>query len=198
MVDEPCAEMATQHSAMKQTFEKKDDGRPNQSETRELTHNSPSCDTTTLFVGGLHPRIGDLHLQKLFSPYGEVVRINIVTHNPSMNPRPASTHSKSATPTKYIAGLHQSKGFAFVEYKNIESARLAMSRLDRRQLMGRSLAVRPALKKLGDISVGIGSGATSTGAESKVTADEAKRQYGAVQSKIEAVKRAIERKKREA
>ena len=30
------------------------------------------CDTNTLFVGGLHPRIGDLHLQKLFSPYGRL------------------------------------------------------------------------------------------------------------------------------
>eukprot|EP00571_Detonula_confervacea_P016222 CAMPEP_0172297414 /NCGR_PEP_ID=MMETSP1058-20130122/449_1 /TAXON_ID=83371 /ORGANISM="Detonula confervacea, Strain CCMP 353" /LENGTH=235 /DNA_ID=CAMNT_0013006565 /DNA_START=131 /DNA_END=838 /DNA_ORIENTATION=+ len=146
-----------------------------------------SCDTTSLFVGGLHPRIGDLHLQKLFSPYGEIDRIHIVTHNP--NDSKPNVHSKSATSSKYVAGLHQSKGYAFVEYRSIESARLAISRLDGRPLMGRTLAVRPSRRKTSEGGSGVGSGKAGT-------AEEARRECGAVQSKIDAVKRAIEQKKK--
>mmetsp|Transcript_22706 Transcript_22706/g.36860 ORF Transcript_22706/g.36860 Transcript_22706/m.36860 type:complete len:250 (-) Transcript_22706:82-831(-) len=151
-----------------------------------------SCDTSSLFVGGLHPRIADLHLQKLFSPYGEIVRINIVTHNP--NETKPNVHSKSKIPPKYAAGLQQSKGYAFVEYTNIESARLAMSRLDGRRLMGRSLAVRPSRRKMTDGRVG---SASDTGKSiATKTPEEARKEYGAVQSKIEALKRAIEERKR--
>jgi RNA recognition motif-containing protein len=155
-----------------------------------------SCDTTSLFVGGLHPRIGDLHLQKLFSPYGEIVRINIVTNNPS-DSQSHSIHSKSAVPTKYKIGLQQSKGYAFVEYTRVESAQLAIARLDGRQLMGRSLAVRPSRRKTSNqdrIGHGVNSGKTGTGAT--MSAEETRREYRAVQSKIEAVKRAIEQKQK--
>lgn len=188
---------ASQSPPIKTNSTKGDDnvGGEESQQTREHNTTTPSsCDTASVFVGGLHPRIADLHLQKLFSPYGEIVRINIVTHNPSMNPKPNSggyksnAHSKSATSSKYMAGLQQSKGYAFVEYRNVESARLAISRLDGRQLMGKRLAVRPSRRKMNDAT-----GATSGKAG---TAEEAKREYGAVQSKIEAVKRAIEEKKR--
>lgn len=143
------------------------------------------CDTNSLFVGGLHPRIGDLHLQKLFSPYGEIVRISIVTHN-----------KNDYKPNKYATSLQQSsKGYAFVEYTNIESARLAITRLNGRQLMGRSLAVRPSRRKMADVTRSSGGGDSGKGT-TQITAEEARREYGAVQSKIEAVKRAIEQKKR--
>mmetsp|Transcript_20616 Transcript_20616/g.37253 ORF Transcript_20616/g.37253 Transcript_20616/m.37253 type:complete len:259 (+) Transcript_20616:127-903(+) len=172
---------------------KSDDAEESQQSPQRSAISPPSCDTTSLFVGGLHPRIADLHLQKLFSPYGEIVRINIVTHNPNDSNK-SHVHSKSAASKKYMAGLNQSKGFAFVEYRNVESARLAISRLDGRQLMGRSLAVRPSRRKTSDIVAG--RGADSGKAGSKVTAEEARREYGAVQSKIDAVKRAIELKKK--
>ncbi|KAL9190935.1 hypothetical protein ACHAXT_000641 [Thalassiosira profunda] len=147
----------------------------------------PTCDTTSLFVGGLHPRIGDLHLQKLFSPYGEVVRINIVSHSPASK---SSPHSKAKIPPKYMA-LQQSKGYAFVEYTRVESARLAMSRLDGRELMGRKLAVRPSRRK----TSGLASSRDGDG-KMEVTKEEARRQVGAVESKIDALKRAIEQKKK--
>ena len=142
------------------------------------------CDTNSLFVGGLHPRISDLHLQKLFSPYGEIVRISIVTHN-----------KNDYKPNKYATSLQQSKGYAFVEYTNIESARLAITRLNGRQLMGRSLAVRPSRRKMADVTRSSG-GSDSGKGTTQITAEEARREYGAVQSKIEAVKRAIEQKKK--
>lgn len=162
-----------------------DAGEPRQQQTQARSAISPSsCDTTNLFVGGLHPRIGDLHLQKLFSPYGEIVRIHIVTHNPN---------EATKIPAKY-SSLQQSKGYAFVEYKTIESARLAISRLDGRQLMGRRLAVRPSRRKMSDVARA--GGGSSGKVDTKISAEEAKREYSAVQSKIEAVKRAIEDKKR--
>jgi RNA recognition motif-containing protein len=156
-------------------------------------HSALLCDTISLFVGGLHPRIGDLHLQKLFSPYGEIVRIHIVTNNPSES-QSHSIHSKASVPTKYKVGLQQSKGYAFVEYTKVESAQLAIARLDGRQLMGRTLAVRPSRRKTNNQD-GVGSGANLGKIRTAVTAEEARREYKAVQSKIEAVKRAIDQKK---
>ncbi|KAL7531711.1 hypothetical protein ACHAXR_004190 [Thalassiosira sp. AJA248-18] len=196
MTSESCTDKATKS---KPTKSSNDNTKEEPQQTRERSAISPSsCDTNSLFVGGLHPRIGDLHLRKLFSPYGEITRINIVTHNPSMNKPDSSSsskshvHSKPATSAKYVAGLQQSKGFAFVEYSSIESARLAISRLDGRKLMDRTLAVRPSRRKMSDIA----NGRVGSGDDSKVTAEEARREYGAVQSKIEAVKRAIEQKKK--
>lgn len=159
----------------------------------QQAHPQVKCDTNTLFVGELHPRIGDLHLQKLFSPYGKVVRIHIVSHKSNDFPKHQNNnnHSRTAIPTKYTTGLQQSKGYAFVEYTNIGSARLAMSRLDGRQLMGRSLAVRPSRKRMND--QGSGGGGEKTGTKA-VSVEDTRREYTAIQSKIEAVKRAIEQK----
>lgn len=153
---------------------------------------SLSCDTSSLFVGGLHPRISDLHLQKLFAPYGEIVRINVVTNH--LESPSGNIYSKVTAPPKFKAGLQQSKGYAFVEYTNVESARHAILRLDGRQLMGRSLVVRPSRRKTCNLDR-VSSGTTSGKAGTKLSAEEARREYRAVQSKIEAVKRAIEKNK---
>lgn len=173
-----------------------DESLRNQAQPLDAVSPAVSCDTSTLFVGGLNPRIGDLHLRKLFSPYGEIVRIHIVTNNPNDPKQNNVFQSKSSMPAKYTTGLQQSKGFAFVEYTQIESARLAISRLDGRQLMGRSLAVRPSRKRTSELSRG-GSGVGQTGKSGggKISAEDARREYTAVQTKIEAVKRAIEQKK---
>ena len=120
----------------------------------------------------------------MFSPYGEIVRISIVTHN-----------KNDYKPNKYATSLLSSKGYAFVEYTNIESARLAITRLNGRTLMGRSLAVRPSRRKMADVTRSSG-GSDSGKGTTQITAEEARREYGAVQSKIEAVKRAIEQKKK--
>ncbi len=99
-------------------------------------------------------------------------------------------------PSKYVSGLQQSKGYAFVEYNSIESARLAIARLDGRTLMGKTLAVRPSRqKKFGGIGGVVGGSSSSRSAcrdDFAIEIKDAKRQYSAVQLKIEAVKRAIE------
>jgi len=182
---------------------------------QSITKDLPPCDKPSLFVGGLHPRIGDLHLQKLFSPYGTIVRIHVATNNPSLNingiqnntPRNNSSKSKSKNfksqiPSKYVAGLQQSKGYAFVEYNSVESARLAIARLNGRTLMGKTLVVKPSRKKRFAGIRGIVGESNSSGKASEdnigaIEIQEAKREYSAVQSKIEAVKRAIEGSKRE-
>lgn len=165
----------------------------NYQSTSSTSNSAASCDTNSLFVGGLHPRIGDLHLQKLFSPYGEIVRIHIVTNNPG-DYQSHTIHSKATTmPTKYKVGQQQSKGYAFVEYTRVESAQLAISRLDGRQLMGRSLAVRPSRKNT--INQDRVSGTNISKVGTVMTAEEARREYRSIQSKIEAVKRAIEQKR---
>ena len=130
------------------------------------------CNSNCLFVGGLHSRIQEVHLSKLFSPYGEIVSIKIVTNNPYGSGQLTTT---------------ESKGYAFVEYTTVEEARLAISRLDNRQLLGRTLTIRPSRRKMNELSRG----------ETKdLSAAEAKRAASSVESKIEAVKRAIEQKKK--
>lgn len=190
MAGEECNDVAK--SSQLKSDEAEEPQQQQQGQRSSSAISPPSCDTNSLFVGGLHPRIADVHLQKLFSPYGEIARINIVTHNP--NDSKSNAHSKSATSAKYASHLQQSKGYAFVEYTNIESARLAMSRLNGRQLMGRSLAVRPSKRKMGEGGGRLGGDSGKAG--TKFTPEEARREYGAVESKIEAVKRAIEQKKK--
>lgn len=155
-----------------------------QQQQQQIKQSAVVCETNCVFVGGLHPRIADVHLQKLFKPYGKIDRINVVTH-------PNNTDKSTKTSAKYGGGsLQQSKGYAFVEYSSVESARLAISRLNGRQLMGRSLAVRPSRKKMAEIA------RASKDAGKGETVEEARREYSAVQSKIEAVKRAIDEKKK--
>jgi RNA recognition motif-containing protein len=165
---------------------------PTGSEDADKNHNSSSitCNTTTLFVGGLHPRIGDLHLQKLFSPYGSIVRIHIVTHKPGAVPTHDNPMAKSKTPSKHAYGSQQSKGYAFVEYGAVESARMAMERLDGRSLLGRNLAVRPAKRQKMDSLL------TNNSETRVLTAEEAKKEQKSIQSKIDSVKKALEQKKK--
>jgi RNA recognition motif-containing protein len=151
------------------------------------------CDTTNLFVGGLHPRVGDLHLQKLFSPYGSINRIHMVTHKSGAVPSHDNPCAKSRTPSKHAFGSQQSKGYAFVEYSTVEAARLAISRLDGRSLLGKTLVVRPAKRQKLDCATGSSANISEV---RPVSAEEAQKEYRSVQSKIASVKRALEQKKK--
>lgn len=141
-----------------------------------------NCRTATLFVGNLHPRIGDAHLQKLFSPYGTLNRVSIVKHSSGVN-------------------MGQPRGYAFVEFASVESARMAIRRVDGRRLLNKTLAVRPAHEKTGasgGASDSEGRGSTSgTAGAGASTPDpkKARKEKSEVESKIEAVKKAIEEKR---
>lgn len=132
-----------------------------------------SSNSNALFVDNLHPRIGDLHLTKLFKPYGEIKRIIRRGNQDSVSVFNDRINAKERVCSK---SRQQSKGYAIVEYKHAQSAQMAIARIDGRQLLGKTLVVRLF--------------------RPKCSSDPRKKEFSAVQSKIDAVKRAIEQKKR--
>ena len=70
----------------------------------------------TIFIGGLHPRIMEAHIEKMCMPYGNIQRLHLCDR----------------------------KGYAFCQYALPEQASAAMQALDGRGLLGRRLMVRPA------------------------------------------------------
>ena len=129
------------------------------------------CRTASIFVGRLHPRVGEPHLQKLFSPYGAVRRIAV---------RPAG-------------------GYAFVEYASVESARMAIRRIDGRSLLGRDLVVRPARDRANAAAADDGAGGSARrGGGDQSPPDRLRlvqKERSEVESRIEAVKKALKEKR---
>jgi RNA recognition motif-containing protein len=74
---------------------------------------------TTIYVGHLHPKLTQTHIEKMFSKYGEVVRINLLAN----------------------------RGYGFCEMARPEQAAAAMTALHGQSLLGRLLTVRPANDK---------------------------------------------------
>ena len=128
------------------------------------------CRTASIFVGRLHPRVGEPHLQKLFSPYGAVRRIAV---------RPAG-------------------GYAFVEYASVESARMAIRRIDGRALLGRDLVVRPARDRA-NAAADDGAGGSARGGGGDPSPPDrlrlVQKERSEVESRIEAVKKALKEKR---
>ena len=77
---------------------------------------------TKLYVGNLPFTTTESDLQALFEATGEVSSINIVRDR----------------------ATGQARGFAFVEMRDVEGARRAISELDKHQFGGRSLTVNEA------------------------------------------------------
>ena len=78
--------------------------------------------STKLYVGNLPYETTESDLQSLFEAAGQVASINIVRDR----------------------ATGQARGFAFVEMSDTESARKAISELDKHQYGGRSLTVNEA------------------------------------------------------
>jgi RNA recognition motif-containing protein len=79
---------------------------------------SEKLKTSTLYIGGLHPRVAKIHLEKLMQKFGTMHRLDV-----------------KITPTNQ---------FAFCEYQSIAQAQAAMVALDGRMLLGKRLMVKPA------------------------------------------------------
>ena len=77
-----------------------------------------SLKTSTLFVGGLHPRIAKIHLEKLFSKYGTIQRLDM---------KPTSTSN-----------------YCFCQLQSIAQAQRAMEELDGKMLLNKRLVVKPS------------------------------------------------------
>ena len=80
------------------------------------TDEVPKPKVCTVYIGGLHPRIVEAHLEKMCQPYGPIQRLHLCNR----------------------------KGYAFCQYATPEQAEAAMQALDGKGLLGRRLMVRPA------------------------------------------------------
>lgn len=78
-----------------------------------------------LYVGNLPFTTNDTELGELFSPYGVVASVNVITDRETGRPR----------------------GFGFVEFENANEAQAAQAALDGRDFGGRALRVNEAQER---------------------------------------------------
>jgi cold-inducible RNA-binding protein len=78
-----------------------------------------------LYVGNLSYSAGEDELRQLFSQYGTVESVAVITDRDT----------------------GRSKGFGFVEFANDQEAQAAISALNGKEMSGRSLSVSPARPK---------------------------------------------------
>jgi RNA recognition motif-containing protein len=89
----------------------------------------PSPSTCTIYIGGLHPRVAQVHLEKLLQPYGTIRRLQL------------------CVPKHQTASSSSNHHYAFCEYASIEQAQVAMNTLHGRTLLGKTLTVQPAKER---------------------------------------------------
>lgn len=75
-----------------------------------------------VYVGNLPFSVGFQELKELFSPYGEINNSTVIVN--------------------HYTG--RSKGFGFVTFANKESAKKAITEMDKKEVQGRNLKVKPA------------------------------------------------------
>jgi RNA recognition motif-containing protein len=85
---------------------------------------TPAPPNKTLYVGNLYYEVTPDQLERIFSRFGEVVSVNVVKDNRGM-----------------------SRGFAYVEYSNLDDAQNAISNLNQQVFEGRNLIVQPHVQK---------------------------------------------------
>ena len=85
------------------------------------TVSTPSDDLVRLYIGSLHPSLTELELEKLFEPFGELESVELLKDERS----------------------GESKGVAFVQYKKVGGARMALEALNGFELAGRAIRVGP-------------------------------------------------------
>lgn len=117
---------------------------------------------TTIFIGGLHPRILEAHIEKMCSPYGSIQRLHLCDR----------------------------KGYAFCQYSAPSEAEAAMQALDGRGLLGRRLMVRPAHSDTHDNVGNAGMGQPATNSSSNTINPEKERER--IEARIQAVKRKLD------
>ena len=90
------------------------------------------------------------------------------------------------------------KGYAFVEFKNVNAAKLGIEKIDGQSLLGKTLFVRPAHSKSNDVRSNSKYEKAESSSFVSKNSDEyrkVRKEKNDIQNKIEAVKRAIEEKK---
>ncbi len=79
----------------------------------------------TVFVGGLAPMVTSNQVLDAFIPFGEIVEVQL--------PKPDSRNSTDAH-----------RGFAYVEYEDVDDAKEAIDNMDQSEFFGRILKVSQA------------------------------------------------------
>mmetsp|Transcript_18547 Transcript_18547/g.26102 ORF Transcript_18547/g.26102 Transcript_18547/m.26102 type:complete len:212 (+) Transcript_18547:40-675(+) len=177
-------ELNLSNTFFKQSQGRRDTFREEKQLRSNTARNLPACNTASLFVGNLHPRISEPHIQKLFQRYGNISRIHFVRH-------------RNTDGTRMHAAPH--KGYAFVEFTQVDSARLAMSKIDGQILLERKLHVRPSRGNSDNIEGKAGISGKEGFETSTLNVDDERlirRKKVEVDTKISAVKKAIEEAKR--
>jgi RNA-binding protein 23/39 len=82
---------------------------------------TPSDDLVRLYIGSLHPSLTELELEQLFEPFGELESVELLKDDRS----------------------GESKGVAFVQYKKVGGAKMALEALNGFELAGRAIRVGP-------------------------------------------------------
>lgn len=94
--------------------------------TNQTTATATAATTSTddlvrLYIGSLHPSLTELELEQLFEPFGELESVELLKDERS----------------------GASKGVAFVQYKKVGGARMALEALNGFELAGRAIRVGP-------------------------------------------------------
>ncbi|KAJ9143553.1 Peptidyl-prolyl cis-trans isomerase E [Coniochaeta hoffmannii] len=79
----------------------------------------------TVYVGGLAPVVTVANLHDAFIPFGEIADISLPKNE---NPNSTDPH----------------RGFAYVEFEDVEDAKEAIDNMDQAELFGRVIKVNPA------------------------------------------------------
>ena len=89
--------------------------------TATSTSSGSIDDLVRLYIGSLHPSLTELELEQLFEPFGELESVELLKDERS----------------------GESKGVAFVQYKKVGGARMALEALNGFELAGRAIRVGP-------------------------------------------------------
>lgn len=159
--------------------------------SKSATHASaPICSTPTLYVSNLHSRVAEPHLEKLFQRFGEINKVNMIRRTSTVNVGVRKGGESSSSSKSFRQKHHQPNiySYAFVEFKSVEAANQAMNALNGVKLLGKDMVVKPAHAKTGEEH--------SDGANVSEENAEVKKKKSDVESKIDALKRALREKQR--
>ena len=129
-----------------------------------------------------------MHLQKLFEPFGAVKRCCLKTRVPAASSTHGRQHGRHNTAQRIA------QNYAFVEMDSVTSARRAMVKLNGRELLRRTLVVRPANQQKQYQQQG---SLDSNGcSEKSPQSSSVKHEKKDLEDKISILKRAIEEKRK--
>lgn len=191
---------------------------PAATSTTKPSTSTNSSSHSTLYIGGLDPRVLKVHLEKMLGRYGTIQRLHCVYRDSNRGP---SNHGvagrsphhpqqdRSHNNNQNNNNNHHQYWFAFCQMATVAQAEAARRALDGQILLGKHLVVRPANHDSATFSshgagmtpptqVAAGSaGASSSSSSSSqlpttVSASKLESQQRSLEDKISAIKRKLQ------